>query len=112
MYNIFSIHLFLTKLINGLIELISYRVISGIRWINANVSQRYDTTSHKQWMFKFCLPLILLISILIPCYFFFGLYSNKNSLERRRVRLNWGYLYNEYKVQVYFWELIKIIQKE
>lgn len=25
---------------------------------------------------------------------------------------HWGYLYNEYKKEAYFWELIKIIEKE
>ncbi|CAD8114069.1 unnamed protein product [Paramecium sonneborni] len=103
---------FQPNLVNGFIELISYRNISGFKWIQANVSQRYDTTSHQIWMFQFCFPLIIFISLIIPFYFFFGLYFNKSNLEKKSIRLHWGYLYNEYKVQAYFWELIKIIQKE
>ncbi|CAD8189351.1 unnamed protein product [Paramecium pentaurelia] len=100
------------NLINGFIELLSYRNISGFKWIQANVSKRYDTTTHTMWMFEFCLPFIILIAIIIPCFFFFGLYSNKNHFEKKKVMSHWGYLYNEYKKEAYFWELIKIIQKE
>ncbi|CAD8099472.1 unnamed protein product [Paramecium primaurelia] len=100
------------NLINGFIELISYRNISGFKWIQANVSQRYDTTTHTKWMLEFCLPLITLIAIIIPCFFFFGLYTNKYQFQKKSVMSRWGYLYNEYKKEAYFWELIKIIQKE
>ncbi|CAD8124667.1 unnamed protein product [Paramecium sonneborni] len=103
---------FQPNLINGFIELVSYRNISGFKWIQANVSQRYDSAYHTKWIFQFCLPFILLFAIVIPSFFFFGLYSNKEKLEKKNIRLLWGYLYNEYKKEAYFWELIKIVEKE
>ncbi|CAD8084363.1 unnamed protein product [Paramecium sonneborni] len=103
---------FQPNLVQGLIELVSFRKISGFQWIQANVSQRYDTPTHTKWVFQFCLPFILLITILIPFYLIFGLFKNRENLEKKEVRLYWGFLYNEYKKKAYFWELIKIFEKE
>ncbi|CAD8185289.1 unnamed protein product [Paramecium pentaurelia] len=61
--------------VGGLISLISFRKISGFYWIQANVAYRYDTQTHYQWLFIFCLPLLLLISLIIPVFFLVSLYS-------------------------------------
>ncbi|CAD8109520.1 unnamed protein product [Paramecium sonneborni] len=99
-------------LVGGLISLISFRHISGFLWIQANVSFRYDTSIHYEWLFKFCIPVLLFVSILIPLYFFMSLYSNKTSLSQKITRNKWGYLYNEYNLDAYYWELIKITVKQ
>ncbi|CAD8174765.1 unnamed protein product [Paramecium pentaurelia] len=100
------------SLIGGFVQLISYREISGYKWVQSNVSQRFDTPYHEKWMLELCLPMLLILAILIPIYFFYGLYSNSNLLDDKKVRLQWGYLYNEYTKRAYFWEVIKILQKE
>ncbi|CAD8207432.1 unnamed protein product [Paramecium octaurelia] len=100
------------SLIGGFVQLISYREISGYRWVQSNVSQRFDTPYHVRWMIEFCLPMLLVLAILIPIYFFQGLYNNSHQLDEKKVRLQWGYLYNEYTKTAYFWEVIKILQKE
>lgn len=64
------------SLVGGLIELLSYREISGYKWISANVAYRYDSINHLEWMLKFCLPMLLILALLIPMFFFYGLYSN------------------------------------
>ncbi|CAD8156959.1 unnamed protein product [Paramecium octaurelia] len=99
-------------LVGRLISLISFRQISGFFWIQANVAYRYDTQLHYQWLFKFCLPILILISLILPTYFLISLYSNKSQLNEKRTRQKWGYLYNEYKIQAYYWEIIKIIVKQ
>ncbi|CAD8125739.1 unnamed protein product [Paramecium sonneborni] len=103
---------FSPNLIDGLVQLISYREISGYKWIQANVSERYDTRIHLKWMMYFCLPFLLILGIFIPCQLFYILYKNRKNLDQRSTRLYWGYLYHEYKREAYFWELIKILQKE
>ncbi|CAD8166312.1 unnamed protein product [Paramecium pentaurelia] len=100
------------SVIGGLVQLISYREISGYKWIQSNISQRYDTSQHEQWMLKLCFPMLFVFAIFVPIYFFFGLYSNIKKLDQKKVRLQWGYLYNEYTKSAYFWEVIKIAQKE
>ncbi|CAD8214829.1 unnamed protein product [Paramecium octaurelia] len=100
------------SVIGGFVQLISYREISGYKWIQSNVSQRYDTSYHEQWMLRLCFPLLFIFAIFIPIYFFYGLYHNSEKLDQKKVRLQWGYLYNEYTKSAYFWEVIKIAQKE
>ncbi|CAD8120908.1 unnamed protein product [Paramecium sonneborni] len=101
-----------TSLVGGFAQIISYRNISGYQWIQANVAQRFDTNYHYQWILKFCTPMIIILFIVIPSYFLHGLSSNSKNLDKNYVKLQWGYLYNEYTKQAYFWELIKIAQKQ
>ncbi|CAD8203708.1 unnamed protein product [Paramecium pentaurelia] len=89
------------SLIGGFVQLISYREISGYKWVQSNVSQRFDTPDHEKWMLELCLPMLLILAIFIPIYFF--LWS---------LQLQWGYLYNDYTKHAYFWEVIKILQKQ
>ncbi|CAD8073527.1 unnamed protein product [Paramecium sonneborni] len=100
------------NIIGGLISLISFRIISDEYWIQGNVAYKYNTSEHAKWLASFCLPLLLLFSILIPLYFWFGVRENRANLDKTSVRQKWGYLYNEYKLHAYYWETIKILQKE
>ncbi|CAD8161621.1 unnamed protein product [Paramecium pentaurelia] len=100
------------SLIEGFIKLMSYRTISGFEWISINVAYRYDTENHFNWMMYFCFPFLILIAIIIPLIFFAFLFFNRNNLDCNENRMNWGFLYNEYKKSGYFWEIIKLIEKE
>ncbi|CAD8127566.1 unnamed protein product [Paramecium sonneborni] len=91
------------SLIGGFLQLISFRQISGFKWIQADVAYRYDTNSHYFWLTTFCLQLILIIAILIPIILYLGMYFNKAKLNTKVMRQRLGYLYNEYN---------KIFQKE
>ncbi|CAD8121897.1 unnamed protein product [Paramecium sonneborni] len=99
-------------LVGRLISLLSFRQISGFQWIQANVAFRYDTPNHQKWLFSFCLPLLIFIGFIIPLFFFISLYSNKKVLNEKKTRKKWGYLYNEYKLEAYYWEIIKIVKKQ
>ncbi|CAD8215017.1 unnamed protein product [Paramecium pentaurelia] len=99
-------------LIGGLMLLVSFREVSDYKWISANVSQRYDTEIHKLWMFRFCIPTLLLFSIVIPLYLLIGLYKNKDKFNKKLVRQSWGYLYIEYRYLTFYWEIVKIFQRE
>ncbi|CAD8117342.1 unnamed protein product [Paramecium sonneborni] len=99
-------------LVGRLISLISFRQISGFNWIQANIAYRYDTELHYKWLFSFCLPLLILISLIIPLFFLISLQLNRSSLDEKKTKQRWGYLYNEYKIQAYYWEIIKIFVKQ
>ncbi|CAD8087563.1 unnamed protein product [Paramecium sonneborni] len=100
------------NIIGGLISLLSFRKISGELWIQGNVAYRYDTISHAQWMISFCLPLIIIFGFILPFFLWYGVHKNRHSLDKTQVRQTWGYLYNEYKLNTYYWETIKIFQKQ
>ncbi|CAD8209458.1 unnamed protein product [Paramecium octaurelia] len=100
------------NLVGGFVQLISFRTISSYKWISANVAFRYDTWIHFKWLLGFVLPSFLVIAFLIPVIFFFAIYYNRKRLDDKSIRQQWGYLYNEYTHQAYFWEIVKIIEKE
>ncbi|CAD8108887.1 unnamed protein product [Paramecium primaurelia] len=103
---------FQPSLIGSLIALVSIRKISGISWIQANVTYQFDTLVHKNWVLTFCIPFLSLLGILIPLGLLLGLYNQRHNLIYKRGKNLFGYLYYEYKPQAYFWEIIKIITKE
>lgn len=63
------------NMIQYLISLVSFRVISEVAWISGNVSYRYDTSEHKIWLLSFCLPLLLIFSLIIPGFMYYKLRS-------------------------------------
>ncbi|CAD8130980.1 unnamed protein product [Paramecium sonneborni] len=91
--------------IESLISLISYRVILDEYWIQDNVAYRYDTYQHFKRLLGFCFPLLLFFGVIMPVYFWYGIRKNPHHKF-------WGYLYNEYKLHAYYWETIKILQKD
>ncbi|CAK92595.1 unnamed protein product (macronuclear) [Paramecium tetraurelia] len=100
------------NLVGGLISLLSFRQISGYQWIQANVAYRYDTSQHIIWLLAFCLPGLFLFALLIPSLFFIALYIKRDVLNEKKIRQQFGYLYNEYKTGAFFWEIVKIVEKE
>ncbi|CAK74425.1 unnamed protein product (macronuclear) [Paramecium tetraurelia] len=103
---------FQPNLIGGIISILSYRIISDEYWIQGNVSYRYDTISHFKWSMAFSIPLLFTFGFLLPCSFWYGVYKNRDHLDYYSVRKTWGYLYNEYRIHAYFWETLKIVQKQ
>ncbi|CAD8048507.1 unnamed protein product [Paramecium sonneborni] len=100
------------NIISGLIGLLSYRKISDELWISGNVSYLYNTKQHTIWLLSFIIPSFLILGLIIPFFFWFVVYYNRKQLNQTKVRKMWGYLYNEYKLQTYYWETLKIFQKE
>ncbi|CAD8136644.1 unnamed protein product [Paramecium pentaurelia] len=100
------------NIISGLIGLLSYRKISNEFWVSGNVSYLYDTYQHTIWLISFVIPSFFILGLLIPFLFWFVVYYNRKQLNSMKVRKMWGYLYNEYKLETYYWETLKILQKE
>lgn len=56
-------------------------------------------------------PFLLLWIIIIPALIFRSLYKNRKKLDNYTVRYSLGFLYNEYRQTIYYWEMIKIYVK-
>lgn len=72
------IFLFLLLQPNYIMEfmlLISSRSISGLLWIQANVSYRYDTFTHDQWISGFGVPGLVAWVVIMPLIFLYVLYQ-------------------------------------
>ena len=53
-----------------------------------------------------------MIALIIPIFLWYCVHTNKNLLQETKTKKIWGYLYNEYRKDTYYWETIKIILKE
>ncbi|CAD8145257.1 unnamed protein product [Paramecium pentaurelia] len=98
------------QILSSLINLMSFRSISNINWVQADVSFQYDTHKHYQWIYILCIPLLIFLFISISSLFFL-LFNKRNNLKKIKSLLYWGYLYLEYNTGSYFWEFVKLILK-
>jgi hypothetical protein len=55
------------------------------------------------------MPSVLIIGCIIPLFMHIRLYKIKDNLNSVESRKQLGYLYNEYRKETYYWEIIKII---
>ena len=54
-------------------------------------------------------PILINLIVAIPTILGKKLFKNKDNLNKFKVLMSYGYLYNEYnKKNGYFWELVKI----
>ncbi|CAD8212314.1 unnamed protein product [Paramecium pentaurelia] len=99
------------SILNWGTSLISKREISGDEYIQASVYYYYNTQVHTNWLFKFIIPIVSFLGILVPLLLLYYLYHHKGNLYNKNARSVLSYLVNEYSDQSYYWELIKIAQK-
>jgi len=52
------------------------------------------------------------VALLIPDFFLYSLYQNRYNLAKLATKRKWGYLYIEYRKDSFYWEVIKIFEKE
>ena len=95
----------------SLIDLASWRTIGKNYYIKANVNFEYGTKEHKFYLVIFITPFLLVFLLFIPGFFYLKLYLNRTMLHRVKFRIFWGYLYNEYRDKVFFWEFAKMFVK-
>lgn len=56
--------------------------------------------------------MILIWAFVLPLSFFYLVYKKRHHLYTNSVRKNLGFFYNEYSQSTYYWEFIKLFQKE
>ncbi|CAD8171348.1 unnamed protein product [Paramecium pentaurelia] len=99
-------------LVGGFIQLGSSRIISGVNWVQADVAYRSDTDQHQLWVAAFVAPMIVIWVAILPLIFLYRVYTYRFHLNNRHIRSRWGFFYNEYDTSAYYWEFVKIFQKE
>ncbi|CAD8133589.1 unnamed protein product [Paramecium octaurelia] len=98
-------------LINQLFSILAKREISNIEYVQGDVSLLYGSSTHSNWMYKFALPISLLIGLIIPISLLLFLYQNRQLFDKITFRRHIGYLFNEYSVNRSFWEWVKLWKK-
>ncbi|CAK94497.1 unnamed protein product (macronuclear) [Paramecium tetraurelia] len=99
----------------GLIKMfssvLSKREVSNQNYIQGDVSLKYGSPVHLQWVYYFIIPGIFIIGIFVPILIFILLKLNRQKLDKIKLRKHLCYLLNEYKQERYYWELIKLFKK-
>lgn len=81
--------------------------------MSANVSYECYTSTYFLYLALFLLPSLIFFVFAIPIILFVGIRKAyvKGNIEKINVRFKYGFLYNEYAHEAYFWEFVKICQK-
>ncbi|CAD8203150.1 unnamed protein product [Paramecium octaurelia] len=102
------------NLIQTMISQLSRRSISGVEFVQGNVAYLFQSKTHQKWLIFVIVPILLIIGFVIPLTLWYQVFKNqrRGKLKEISVRNIWGFLYNEYKINAYYWETIKLIQKQ
>ncbi|CAD8203419.1 unnamed protein product [Paramecium octaurelia] len=98
-------------LINQFFSILAKREISDIEYVQGDVSLLFGSSTHSAWMYKFALPISLLLGLIIPMSLLLFLYQNRQLFDKIPFRRHIGYLFNEYSVNRSFWEWVKLWKK-
>ncbi|CAD8197264.1 unnamed protein product [Paramecium pentaurelia] len=97
--------------IKMLCSLVSYREISTIQYISGDLTLKFNTETHHQWIVYLVLPGLIIFGCLIPLSLFLLMYFHRNGLDNYIFRPHICYLYNEYEKESYYWEQIKLSKR-
>ena len=53
------------------------------------------------------IPSLIFWALILPGLFMRDLYKNRENLENIQIRFKYGFLYQEYKEKLYYWEFCK-----
>lgn len=93
-------------------SLASVRRVSGVDWVQSDVGYQYNTDEHSGWLAGFVAPNLACWAFLFPGGFLLAITLSRHKLDLVKYRMRWGFFYNEYTKGAFFWEFVKIFQKE
>ncbi|EWS71596.1 transmembrane protein, putative (macronuclear) [Tetrahymena thermophila SB210] len=98
-------------LVSQMIALLSCRVIGDSSYILYNITYECNTSQHQRYSSTLVAPCLLVFAFIIPIGLFYILYRNKNDLQNISIYKKYGFLYREYKSQIFYWEFVKMLEK-
>ncbi|EGR29144.1 hypothetical protein IMG5_161980, partial [Ichthyophthirius multifiliis] len=108
---VFLIFFMQPNMIQNLLSVMSCREIDKKNYILSDISYSCYTDIHINYIIFICLPGLFLWLIALPAYFLRNLVLNKEKLDYATIRLQYGFLYQDYKQNSYYWEYIKSYKK-
>ncbi|CAK66333.1 unnamed protein product (macronuclear) [Paramecium tetraurelia] len=98
-------------IITQLFSILANREISQISYVQGDVSLLFESSNHQAWMYKFAIPVSLLIGLILPFFLLVFLYQKREQFDKISLRRHIGYLFNEYDNNRSFWEWVKLWKK-
>jgi hypothetical protein len=83
----------------------------GEKWLNDNLAIKCWEGDHLQYSILVALPSIIVWGIAAPAACLFALARYRSSLDTYEVRLRFGFLFNGYRPQTFYWEFVILYRK-
>ncbi|KAF0695045.1 Aste57867_14103 [Aphanomyces stellatus] len=80
-------------------------------YLNPDLDVQCYTSSHWKWMLLVGLPGMIIYTLGIPFFAFRVLHARRHELDLPRTKLQFGFLYDGYKLEYYFWEIWIMMRK-
>ncbi|EWS71710.1 transmembrane protein, putative (macronuclear) [Tetrahymena thermophila SB210] len=108
---VFIIFFLQPNIINNLLSVLSCRQIDQNYYILADVSHKCYTEEHIKFILSVCIPGLVLWGFILPMSILKILFMHRNKLDYAIIRLPYGFLYQDYTQQRFYWEFIKSYMK-
>ncbi|EWS74813.1 transmembrane protein, putative (macronuclear) [Tetrahymena thermophila SB210] len=109
---IYCLMYFQPSLYKDAVSILSCRSIGDHRYIQYNVLYTCYTDEHILWSLSLILPILLIISVIIPGFMMYKVYKSKDSILKRK---NYMFIIGEYdmseKRKIWYWEFLKMYMK-
>ncbi|KAL4499753.1 hypothetical protein ABPG72_017293 [Tetrahymena utriculariae] len=99
------------NMIQNLLGAMSCREIDQQKYILSDISFQCYTPIHKKFIGFILMPGLLIWGFIIPFFILFKLNKNKDKLDHAKIRLIYGFLYQDYKIKRFYWEFVKSYMK-
>jgi hypothetical protein len=66
---------------------------------------------HSFWSFSVAMPAIIVWGLGIPAFAFYLMTKEKSKLHTLETRMKFGFLYNGYRLDFYYWEVVIMYRK-
>lgn len=97
--------------IHQMLALISCRTINDVSYLSSDLTKQCYTADFYKYGYGFIVPVLILFSVLIPGLLFGLLNRSRLKLMEHKFRMQFGFLYKEYKQQSFYWEFVKMGEK-
>ncbi|KAL4430440.1 hypothetical protein ABPG74_013290 [Tetrahymena malaccensis] len=104
---VFLIYFLQSNMVSNLLSVMACREIDNKKYILADITYLCYTKTHIQYIFAICIPGLLLWAVILPILIVRKLSKNQNNLENSNIRIPYGFLYQDYKQQYYYWEYVR-----
>ncbi|KAL4430507.1 hypothetical protein ABPG74_005432 [Tetrahymena malaccensis] len=94
-----------------LFSMMSCRYIGDSYYILADISYECYTSTHIKFMIIIGIPGIIIWNIIIPAFFYQKMKKSMLQPDSAISRETYGILYNHYKKEYFYWELVKFYKK-
>ncbi|KAL4455331.1 hypothetical protein ABPG74_012483 [Tetrahymena malaccensis] len=98
-------------LLSGLISATSCRTIGDTQYITDDISSLCLSRDHIIFILSFTLPFFIIWAFILPSILFCGIYKLRKNLDFIKARIRYGFLYQEYRLKIFYWEFLKIALK-